>query len=242
MRARYTPSVYACCVRKDMGKRLAEGISARLEYDYVCERGHSFGEYHLHGVMNEIISAVIDPGVFVPHAGYAHPAIATLGEPKRGRPREVDFYVEPRESDKPSTCIEAKWAGSSHCTWERVLLDLCRLTLVKHHSPTTECLFVLAGGARDVNALVRRMPVAQGRRVLQIPAENKNSRLHSYPIMDWAGRFVVPAVVRDGLPTIPRKLHSTLVKSAGTNTSKWQTIVWRIGPPALWKGMAANIP
>lgn len=217
-----------------LGRRLAEGITARLEFDYACARGHSFGEYYLHGVMNEIISANIDPGAFVPHAGYAHPAIAAEGSIKPGRKREVDFYVKPRVDDGPTSCIEAKWAGSSHCTWERVLLDLCRLTLVKEQSPTTECLFVLSGWNRDVNTIVRKMPLIQGRRkgkkirVLQIPKENKYSRPRTCPLADWSGRFDVPEVVHKGLPKVPRKIRSALVKSTGINTSKWQTIVWRI--------------
>lgn len=103
-------------MRKDMGRKLAEGITARLEFDFVCERGHSFGEYYLHGVMNEIISANIDPAASVPHASYAHPALARAGKPSPGRKREVDFFVQPRVSGGPTACVEAKWAGSSHCT------------------------------------------------------------------------------------------------------------------------------
>lgn len=224
-------------MRKDMGRKLAEGITARLEFDFVCERGHSFGEYYLHGVMNEIISANIDPGVDVPHASYAHPALARAGAPAPGRKREVDFFIQPRVNGGPTACIEAKWAGSSHCTWEKVLLDLCRLTLVKNADPATECYFVLAGLSRDVNAVVavlmRKMPLMKKPRrgmirILQVPADNQHSRQRSYPLRDWANRSVIPKAVQAALPTSPVKIRSTLLMAPGMNTPRIQTIVWRI--------------
>lgn len=114
---------YAYCMqRKDIGKRLADGVSAKLEFDYVCERGHSFGEYHLHGVMNEILSAIISPKDFIPHSGYAHEALTRSGQKTTGRQREVDFFIRAHKSGSVDVCIEAKWAGSSYCTWDRILL------------------------------------------------------------------------------------------------------------------------
>lgn len=204
-----------------------------MEFDFACERGHSFGEYHLHGVINEIISAIIDPGLFKLHGGHPHPALNPLATPKPGRPREIDFFIDHRDTSAPRTCLEAKWAGSSHCTWNRVLLDLCRLTLVKQHSPSAECLFVLAGTTNQVNALVRSMPLVRQagsglmRHALQIPEDNTVSRQRVFEPMKWT----VPKLVQDGLPTVPQKIRSTLIQDSDTNTSKWKTIVWRIDGP-----------
>ena len=224
-------------MRKDMGKRLRDGITARLEYDFACERGHSFGEYHLHGVINEIISAIIDPGLFKLHGGHPHPAINSLGAsdmPKRaGRPREVDFYVEHRDTDEARTCIEAKWAGSSHCTWERVLLDLYRLTFVKEHSPEAEFLFVLAGFTQNVDALLENMPrVWQGdaslrKRALQIPNNKGSAVARCYRPMPWAN----PDLVRTSLPRVPLAIRSKLAHHTDIKASKWKTVVWRIDGP-----------
>lgn len=232
MRTGWTAEDYADCVRKDMGKRLRDGITARLEYDFACERGHSFGEYHLHGVINEIISAIIDPGLFKLHGGYPHPAINSLDAPKRaGRPREVDFYVEHRDTDQARTCIEAKWAGSSHCTWDRVLLDLYRLTLVKEHSPEAECLFVLAGFTKNVDALLDTMPVVwQGgssthrMRALQRPKNKGVATSRNYRPREWT----VPDLIRTALPRVPLVIRSKLAHDTDIKESRWKTVVWRI--------------
>lgn len=229
--------------RKDIGKRLADGVSAKLEFDYVCERGHSFGEYHLHGVMNEIISAIISPKDFIPRSGYAHDALAKEADQAIGRKREVDFYIQAHNPGTADVCIEAKWAGSSHCTWDRILLDLCRLTLVKQHSSDTECLFVLSGPTKAVNAalksLEKNMPLRNFRHrltgVLEAPDRNRNPVKRDYHLKDENGHFAGNELVLKGLPNkkngqpnIPRKINSGLVRSSGTRTTDWQTIVWRI--------------
>jgi hypothetical protein len=222
--------VYAYCVRKDMGMRLRDGITARLEYDFACERGSSFGEYHLHGVINEIISAIIDPGLFKQYGGYAHPAINET--PKRpGRPREVDFYVEHRDTKEARTCLEAKWAGSSHCTWEKILLDLYRLALVKEHSPTAECLFVLAGSRTNMDVMMKSMPVVwQGgntqrkMRALQKPENRGHASLRYYNPVPWA----VPTSFRRSLPRIPPAFRSNLAHNTKVKDSRWMTVVWSI--------------
>lgn len=223
-----------------MGKRLRDGITARLEYDFACDRGHSFGEYHLHGVINEIISAIIDPGLFKLHGGYPHPAInnATgLDEPKRsGRRREVDFYIEHRDTNVARTCIEAKWGGSSYCTWDRVLLDLYRLALVKEHCPDSECLFVLAGPTAEVDAVLESMPsvwqanYSRQMRALQSPGKKNGvaTSRHFRP-----SGWTVPDLIRESLPRVPVEIHTKLAHHTNVKDSKWKTVVWRIeGPPS----------
>lgn len=43
-------------MRKDIGKRLTNGIAARLEYEYACQKAGDFDEKYLHSVMSQIIS------------------------------------------------------------------------------------------------------------------------------------------------------------------------------------------
>lgn len=222
-------------MRKDVGKRLRDGITSRLEFDFACERGHSFGEYYLHGAINEIVSAIIDPGLFRLHGSYPHPALNPSSNlPKPGRRREVDFYVENRDTNASSLCLEAKWAGSSHCTWEKILLDLYRLALVKEHSPEGECLFVLAGSTLKVNALMASMPrvrqeggAANLMTALQIPKNRGEATKRTYRPRHWG----VPSAVRDSLPTVPPVIRSTLAHHTDLKVSKWRTFVWRIDGP-----------
>jgi hypothetical protein len=218
-----------------MGRRLSDGVTARLEFDYICERGRTFGEHHLHSVMNEIISANVDISTAVPHANYAHPALTAVpkvGDSKAGRKREVDFYVESRVSDGQNICIEAKWAGSYSCNSNTILLDLCRLTLVKQSSPQTECLFVLAGGNDAVRTKLHSMPLALDRsgdkRILAAPREKKSPRTRTSSLIDSSGNSLIKPSIQNSLPIIPDTITATLLRPSLLSTPRWQTLVWRI--------------
>lgn len=229
--------------RKDIGRRLAEGVSAKLEFDYACERANSFSEYYLHGAINEIVAALVSPTEFRLHSGYAHPALSRGEDGGPGRQREVDFLLAPYDERRSAVCIEAKWAGSSHCRWDRILLDLCRLTLIKEHSPGTECLFVISGPADKVQSAlegIRSNLPAQARRgkmvqILEHPGEYPDARQRAYRMHDSLGRFVGNEVVRNGLPTnakgrrsIPARVGTTLVGAYLARSERWWTIVWRV--------------
>lgn len=223
---------------KRLDRKLADGIPSRLEYDFSCNRGHSFGEYYLHGTINEIVSANIDPGEQVPHSGFPHPAIVSEftnnTETKQGRKPEVDFYIEHRLKDGPSTCIEAKWAGSSHCTPNRILYDLCRLTWIKQYSPDTTCLLVVAGGNTKLKKLFNRKPLAPAsegaRRILERPHVNKTPKIRSYPLLEADGTPVdaISKYAENTALTIPRRIRSTLVTPSIHEPPRWQALIWRI--------------
>ncbi len=108
----------------DLAKRMAEGITAKLDFDFACNRGYSFGEYHLYGIVNEILSANIDQSNSKIQSGYS-PAV--LARPGRGRNPEIDFAVLSRKNNSVEVAAEVKWAASSHCNVENVLNDLLRL-------------------------------------------------------------------------------------------------------------------
>jgi hypothetical protein len=80
----------------------------------------------------------------------------------------VDFaiiYDDGREPPSdPELLIEAKWAGSSHCTIANITADLIRLCIMKKAHPDATCMFVLAGHARDVDKVLSRRPFLGGRK------------------------------------------------------------------------------
>lgn len=223
-------------MRHTLARRLADGIPARLEFDYICQRAHFFGEHYLHGIINEVVSANISPEHHVPRAGYPHPALrSTRGG--AGRKPEVDLFVEPRTATGgPTTCIEAKWAGSSHCSPREVLVDLCRLTLVKEHSPTTICLFVLAGGNDDIARLFSKtlmMPGDRHGRMLQAPSA-KRVKVPKPRLYVPADRIPQGSSTRGALrrlPAIPSSISTTLVVPGVINTPRWRTLIWEVGQP-----------
>lgn len=224
-------------MRKDIGKRLTNGIAARLEYEYACQKAGDFEESYLHSVMSQIVSANID-STHSMKQGYPHPAIAAIpqvGQKLRGRPREVDFFVQPwKPAAGQSLCIEAKWADSAHASTDNIFYDLCRLMLVKEQSESAECLFVLAGTASWVAKRINDLPLAslRGRqvRLLQPPNERKYSRPRTYPIVDKAGNYQGPKSLAKLLPTPPEKIASTLIPSS-LQLQRYRSIVWRIGKP-----------
>ena len=41
----------------NIGKKIADGLYGKMEFEFACNRGHAFGEYFMHGVINEILAA-----------------------------------------------------------------------------------------------------------------------------------------------------------------------------------------
>lgn len=214
-----------------LGRKLTDGLLARLDFDYACNRGHSFGEYHLHGVVNEVISANIDPKMMRVHANFAHSAIARK-DPGRGRHPELDFYIQSRDGTAPSVCAEVKWAGSSHASAKRVLLDVIRLALVKQSEPSTECLFILAGGNAELRKLLLVPPLATEQRgsrgLLERPRATKDPRKRSFPLVAAGVPITIIDKEAQEFLTMPNKVSTTLVTPAAFDTKRWQSLVWRV--------------
>lgn len=235
---------------RDIGRRIAHGASARLAFDYECQRANSFSEVYLHGVINEILAAQVSPSQYRIHGGYAHEALRR--DAGRGRQREVDFFMRPYDPKGAAVCVEVKWAGSSHASWDNVLLDLCRLELIHEHDRSTECLFVLAGRReacdRLLAELVSNTPIRQHRTgdrfVLNGPSAAAVSKRLGYRLRDWGGRFAGPPDLLDrlpkdskGRPQVPIKIVSELLESTIDSRGKWQTTVWRVGLFSHPKGL-----
>lgn len=210
---------------------MADGILARLEYDFICNRGGLFGEAHMHGIINEIVRANSDPTRSALRSGFAHPALRNNNE-KRGRHREVDFYLEPLVDSGSGLCIEAKWAGSSHCKPENVLIDLCRLTVIASGSPSTDCIFVLAGSATQVDRLFATRSLLspsgpESRRLLQVPSK-KHHRPRTYPLsVDAKPLKAITPNVTVSVPAVPTAIRTQLF-SPTFLSSKWQALAWRV--------------
>lgn len=219
---------------------IAAGTRAKLDFDFACQRGHSFGEYHVHGVVNEILCSNLDPTRHRVHSGFAHPELqeASAG----GRPREVDFAVEILGNAMPALCVEVKWAGSSHCTQETVLRDLCRLQLIKNAKPRTDCIFVLAGHVVDVDRLFSSNILLQGttcllhrtgdgvsiknhgrhRRVKHFSLENNSD--HAMSLMT-----MIPKISAK-LPKLPQSIFTFLINSARSapKNARFHVLVWAV--------------
>ncbi|MBF0402132.1 MAG: hypothetical protein HQL90_15375 [Magnetococcales bacterium] len=157
-----------------IAKRVAEGTTAKLNFDYSCNRGHLFGEYHLHTIFNEIISSNVDNDNHEVHGGYAHPLLQSKGG-TRGRKQEIDFAVIHRRDRTIYIAAEIKWAGSSHCSIESIFKDLLRLQIIANKDKDVICFFLLSGREDNINSLFDDKILSPGMRsMFVVPANNFN--------------------------------------------------------------------
>ncbi|MEN3032204.1 hypothetical protein [Chromobacterium amazonense] len=134
-----------------LSKKISDGVSGFLKYHFACERGRVMNESFLLLAMADIINSSIDKGNMV-KAGYAHHALNSVSN-LGGRKRELDYAVFDFQGNL-SIVAEAKWAGSSHCTFDNLIVDLFRLGLVKNNNQDVKCYFVLAGHSSKIKKLV----------------------------------------------------------------------------------------
>jgi hypothetical protein len=154
-----------------LARYVAEGVTAKLDFDYACNRGHSFTEYYLHGIVNEILGARTDPNNYDVCCGYAPPQLKRVD---RGRNFELDFAILNRKSHSVVLAAETKWAASSHCSVENVLQDLIRLQLIANTDHDAECFFLLSGPRERIERLFRHEIFKPGTRgLLTKPGRSK---------------------------------------------------------------------
>ncbi|WP_147441700.1 hypothetical protein [Mycetocola lacteus] len=210
----------------NLGRKLADGLYGKLEFDFSCNRGHAFGEHYLHGVLNEILASHIAPNETSLEPSFAAPALQKPNSP--GRKRELDFALVDREDNSSFVHIEAKWAGSSHCKPNTILNDLGRLVVMKNSNPGSTNLFVLAGGKDRVDHLLNSGLLApQGAKRQRLLAYPFDSRVRTFNF-DRNLRPTVKAELSSRLPFLPSGVHSTLYKPSHDNVPNWRVLVWRV--------------
>ena len=136
-------------------RRVAEAVSARLCYDYLCFKGDLMDEGYLNHIVADVLGSFYDPSKVVIRKGVRHPVLGAISK-KSGRKSEVDFSVVERGTNVASLVIEAKWAGSSYCTPTRLLWDLVRLKLIKNAFNNCVCGLLIAGHKSAMEKLFNR--------------------------------------------------------------------------------------
>lgn len=152
-------------------RRFAEALGSWLHYETCCFRAGLFSENSFKSAIGSVASSLQAQhrGARV-HADYPLNSIQRIPDSERksggGRKRSVDFaliYDDQRQpASEPEILIEAKWAGSSHCTVTNVMTDFIRLCLMKREHADATCLLVLAGLATDVDKVLSRRPFVGG--------------------------------------------------------------------------------
>lgn len=126
-------------------RRIAEALSAKLHYDYLCYKGHLMDEaYMVHAISDVLCSCFDVSGKTKIKKNYTHPGLE--GKPTGAKP-SIDYVVVDIDTEEIIFAIEAKWTNSSHCKAENILWDLVRLKLLKECYPNAICLFLAAGSS-----------------------------------------------------------------------------------------------
>jgi len=154
-------------------RRFAEALGSWMHFEACCFRAGLFSESSLKTAIGSVASSLrANHEAARVHADYPLTAIQRVHNPgqksARGRKRSVDFALIFNGKDQPSfppeLLIEAKWAGSSHCSVTNIMADFIRLSLMKRAHPTATCLLVLGGHSKDVRNVLLRKPFEGGSR------------------------------------------------------------------------------
>ncbi|MCE0510395.1 hypothetical protein LVJ59_15200 [Microbacterium sp. KKR3/1] len=233
-------------IKKDVGRLIAQALPAKLTFDQACMRYGMFNELYIHGVMNEIVVSNLSIQDFWVRPSYAHPDLQDRysAKKKRGRSRELDFFVTPSAGRHGrSLAIEVKWTSSGHCTWKNIVTDLYRLKLVAMAEPGTDCQFVLCGPRTEVVSLLEQIAIESQKRAIgrtyATPlvlnsTGSKSGQSYLAPV-DENGRLLGADSVREKLPIgpngrrrIPTGINFQLLGEATVGAKEWTAAVWRL--------------
>lgn len=159
-------------MRLTVTRRFAEALGSWMHFEACCFRGGLFSESSFKSALGSVASSLhAQHRAARVHADYALGSIQKVPDAERkiggGRKRSVDFAIihdDGRQPpSEPELLIEAKWAGSSHCSTANVTADFIRLCIMKRAHPDAIALFILAGHAKDVDKVLSKRPFAGGR-------------------------------------------------------------------------------
>lgn len=137
------------------------------------------GEAYLAHSISEVLSTFFDQVKFRARNNFAHPVLSSA---TKGRKPEVDYVVEDRSSAEMALAVEAKWAGSSHCTAGNILWDLVRLKVLKDSvGYNCKVFFLLAGRRDDIAKVFESSFFKPG---TKSPLTSTSQRLRKFNLLD----------------------------------------------------------
>lgn len=132
---------------KNIQRRLAEGTSSWLLFEFHCNRGNLFSEKQLVTPVGQILSGW-NSGTIKTEIN--HPVLKT--DNKKGRPLQLDFVIV--ENDTWSNVIETKWVTNTQISIASILWDLIRLELTAMDK-NCKGYFVLSGFAKRMKTTLK---------------------------------------------------------------------------------------
>lgn len=221
-----------------IARRLSEAIGSWLHMEFCCYRAGLLSESSLKAAVGQVLSSfpIQVKGARV-HADFPHELLNPSA--KAGRKRELDFALvlagKGLSKRNAQIAVEAKWAGSSHCTPSKIFQDFLRLSVIKRGEPATVCIFVLAGSHREILKLLSGMPFASTvNKNTGIGSSGNEKRLTlNYTNIDHKNCFskTIKSLSSAGF-TIPESFvcqsHGVHPLQTGGGTVNFQAIAWEI--------------
>ncbi|MGC2970420.1 hypothetical protein [Paraburkholderia aspalathi] len=223
---------------------MTEGVGAALLYDYCCFRGYLFSEAYLSNCVGAILQSLHGGISAQVIGGYHHPRLASIQE-GRGRRKEIDFVVaeyddgsdtkrarsklspmhKSQDASRIATAVEAKWAGSSHCTLNNVVWDLVRLAMVKEDNPNATAILLLAGEKKELEKFAGKakevLKFEAGHFAMELLPESQKSRKRLAAVFNEQKLQKL---------SFPRRLQLACVKSTieGQRADMFGVVAWRV--------------
>lgn len=218
-----------------IARRISEAVGSWLHLEFCCHRSGLMSEAALKGVVGQVLSAF--PSIVQGSRVHAEVPHAALGTTKGGSKRCLDFALAFLPEFGPcadvEVAIEAKWAGSSHCTYLTIVEDLIRLALVKRLNPSARCIFLLAGTAANVKKVLAGRPFTEGTRNRGIQLAGSPRRL-TFDSLDKEHRAMFKKTFRNWLPytSVPASIvtccHGLYPLQTDQGTVRFQSIAWEL--------------
>jgi hypothetical protein len=131
---------------KNIQRKISEGVSGWLLFEFNCFRGYLFNEKYLSYPVGQILNSITE---YKTLTEINHPC-TNVGQ---GRPLQVDFVLTDEKS-KWKYAFESKWIGNSMISLGSVIWDLIRLQNLDKHHQDIRCYFILAGFDKKINILL----------------------------------------------------------------------------------------
>lgn len=206
-------------------RKLAEGTSSWLLFEFHCMRGDLFSEKYLTTPVGQILSGMF-PGrvkAEVNHP-YLNPIIL------KGRPPQLDFVISDNQDWK--VAVETKWIINTPVTLAQIVWDLIRLELLAKNNRCT-AYFIIAGFDKRIkevlgkthfyNADLKETNLITKKRVQTISLDLRK-------LDDVTKKFINEKLSRYKNITVPSKMNFTIPHSYPKESINltFKTIVWRV--------------
>lgn len=214
-------------------RRLAEGVSSWLLYEFHCNRGELFSEKYIAHPVGSLLANTMN-GIVI--AEFPHKLLINNANPPK-----IDFAVFKDERSKndlrmhetPLAVVETKWISRTYVSPESILYDFYRLSLLVDNDET-EGYFVLSGFAKMIKNTLEGKSFQKkngNKTIIPITARSGEMALRLSHIQDSLVAAVKDRFAKYKDVKLPDSvlISPPVVFPAQGNNLTFSTYCWRIG-------------